>query len=96
MRCAINPLLGKSMDLESLVKPGRQQNVMVIGGGPGGMMAAQTLRKMGHQVDLYEKTGQLGGLMQDATIAPFKEYLRLYKEWDIRETERCGAYRGHR
>ena len=64
---------------------------MVIGGGPGGMMAAQTLRKMGHQVDLYEKTGQLGGLMQDATIAPFKEYLRLYKEWDIRETERCGA-----
>lgn len=91
MRCAINPLLGKSVDLETLVKPGRQQNVMVIGGGPGGMMAAQTLRKMGHQVDLYEKTDQLGGLMQDATIAPFKEYLRLYKEWDIRETQRCGA-----
>lgn len=91
MRCAINPLLGKSMALESLVKPGQEKKVMVIGGGPGGMMAAQTLTKMGHQVDLYEKSDKLGGLMHDATVAPFKEYLRLYKEWDIRETERCGA-----
>ena len=91
MRCAINPMLGKSMDLTTLVKPGQEKRVMVIGGGPGGMMAAQTLSKMGHHVDLYEKTDHLGGLMQDATVAPFKQYLRLYKEWDIRTTERCGA-----
>ncbi len=91
MRCAVNPLLGKSLDLTTLVKPGQERNVMVIGGGPGGMMAAQTLTKMGHHVDLYEKSDHLGGLMQDATVAPFKEYLRLYQEWDIRETMRCGA-----
>lgn len=91
MRCAINPMLGKDIDLTSLVKPGKEQNVMVIGGGPGGMMAAQTLTQMGHHVDLYEKSDSLGGLMKDATIAPFKEYLRLYQEWDIRQTEKCGA-----
>ena len=91
MRCAINPLLGTDLDLTELVKSGREQNVMDIGGGPGGMMAAQTLTKMGHHVDLYEKSDRLGGLMNDATIAPFKEYLRLYRDWDVRETERCGA-----
>lgn len=91
MRCAINPMLGKSMDLSGLVKPGEEKHVMVIGGGPGGMMAAQTLRKMGHCVSLYEKSDKLGGLLNDATVAPFKEYMRLYLQWDIRQTMNCGA-----
>ena len=91
MRCAINPMLGKDMDLSTLVKPGEEKHVMVIGGGPGGMMAAQTLRKMGHRVSLYEKSDKLGGLLNDATVASFKEYMRLYLQWDIRETMACGA-----
>lgn len=64
---------------------------MVIGGGPGGMMAAQTLRAMGHRVSLYEKSHRLGGLLNDATVASFKEYMRLYLQWDIRQTMQCGA-----
>lgn len=91
MRCAINPMLGKDIDLSKLVEPGHEKHVMVIGGGPGGMMAAQTLRKMGHRVSLYEKSHQLGGLLNDATVAPFKEYMRLYLQWDIRQTMQCGA-----
>lgn len=91
MRCAINPMLGKDIDLTTLVKPGEEKHVMVIGGGPGGMMAAQTLRKMGHRVSLYEKSDKLGGLLNDATVASFKEYMRLYLQWDIRQTMACGA-----
>ncbi len=91
MRCAINPMLGKDIDLSKLVEPGHEKHVMVIGGGPGGMMAAQTLREMGHRVSLYEKSHQLGGLLNDATVAPFKEYMRLYLQWDIRKTMQCGA-----
>ena len=91
MRCAINPMLGKDMELSKLVAPGEEKHVMVIGGGPGGMMAAQTLRAMGHRVSLYEKSHQLGGLLNDATVASFKEYMRLYLQWDIRQTMKCGA-----
>ena len=91
MRCAVNPMLGKDIDLSKLVEPGHEKHVMVIGGGPGGMMAAQTLRKMGHRVSLYEKSHQLGGLLNDATVAPFKEYMRLYLQWDVRQTMQCGA-----
>ena len=91
MRCAINPMLGKDIDLSSLVETGEEKHVMVIGGGPGGMMAAQTLRKMGHRVSLYEKSDKLGGLLNDATVASFKEYMRLYLQWDIKQTMACGA-----
>lgn len=91
MRCAINPLLGRNIDLSKLVEPGQEKHVMVIGGGPGGMMAAQTLRAMGHRVSLYEKSHRLGGLLNDATVASFKEYMRLYLQWDIRQTMQCGA-----
>lgn len=91
MRCAINPMLGKNIDLSKLVEPGHEKHVMVIGGGPGGMMAAQTLRAMGHRVSLYEKSHRLGGLLNDATVASFKEYMRLYLQWDIRQTMQCGA-----
>ncbi|MDD6238626.1 MAG: FAD-dependent oxidoreductase [Oscillospiraceae bacterium] len=91
MRCAINPLLGRDIDLSKLVEPGQEKHVMVIGGGPGGMMAAQTLRAMGHRVSLYEKSHRLGGLLNDATVASFKEYMRLYLQWDIRQTMQCGA-----
>lgn len=91
MRCAINPMLGKDIELSKLVAPGEEKHVMVIGGGPGGMMAAQTLREMGHRVSLYEKSDRLGGLLNDATVASFKEYMRLYLQWDIRQTMQCGA-----
>ncbi len=89
MRCAINPMLGRHIELDKLAK--ERKKVMVIGGGPAGMTAAQTCAKMGHDVTLYEKSDSLGGLLKIATVAPFKEYMRLYLDWTRRETEKCGA-----
>ncbi|MGI5936492.1 MAG: FAD-dependent oxidoreductase [Oscillospiraceae bacterium] len=91
MRCAINPKLGKDINTTNIIPPEKAKHVMVIGGGPAGMMAAQTLCDMGHKVTLYEKSDRLGGLLIDACAFPFKEYLRLYTEWTIRQTEKCGA-----
>ena len=89
MRCAINPMLGRNIDLASLAKS--KKKVMVIGGGAAGMTAAQTCAKMGHDVTLYEKSDKLGGLLNIAAEAEFKEYMRLYLRWIVRETEKCGA-----
>ncbi|RYH12915.1 MAG: glutamate synthase subunit beta [Alphaproteobacteria bacterium] len=43
-------------------KTGRK--VAVVGAGPAGMAAAQQLARAGHEVHLYEKAQQIGGLMR--------------------------------
>jgi 2,4-dienoyl-CoA reductase-like NADH-dependent reductase (Old Yellow Enzyme family)/thioredoxin reductase len=88
--CAVNPRVGICGEIEPVAEKDRK-SVMVIGGGPAGMMAAQTLKKRGHEVTLYEKSDRLGGLLNDATLVPFKNYMKDYLEWDIRQTMKCGA-----
>ena len=89
MRCAVNPMMGRDMDLAKLAES--KKKVLVIGGGPGGMTAAQTCAAMGHEVILCEKSDKLGGQLNIAAAASFKEYMRLYRDWSIRATESCGA-----
>ncbi|MCR9174532.1 MAG: NAD(P)-dependent oxidoreductase [Alphaproteobacteria bacterium] len=47
------------------VKPPREreQSVGIIGGGPGGLAAAEQLRKKGYQVHVYDRYDRMGGLM---------------------------------
>ena len=42
----------------------RRQKVVVAGGGPAGMSAAQILARMGYKVTLLERDDRLGGLMR--------------------------------
>jgi len=39
------------------------QSVGVIGGGPGGLAAAEALRKKGYQVTVYDRHDRMGGLL---------------------------------
>lgn len=39
------------------------KKIAVVGGGPSGLTAAYYLRLMGHDVTVYEKRGQLGGML---------------------------------
>ncbi len=40
------------------------KKVAIIGGGPGGLSAAYYLKLMGHEVTLFEKQKQLGGMLR--------------------------------
>src|SRR5439155_1584440 len=51
--------------------PENGRRVAIVGSGPAGMTAAQDLRLMGYQVDLYEREGKLGGLLS-ASIPHFR------------------------
>ena len=91
IHCSVNPGLGFE-DFERRLPPVRiPKQVLVIGGGPAGMVAAQTLRRRGHTVMLCEATRRLGGKLIDAAAPECKGYMKRYLEWLDRETKECGA-----
>lgn len=71
------------------IKP--MKRFLVVGGGPAGMTAAQTLALAGHDVTLCEKSSRLGGLLRDAASPSCKEYMKDYLDWIIAETGRSGV-----
>jgi len=66
-----------------LVPAQTKKKVMVIGGGPGGLEAARVAAARGHQVSLWEKGDDLGGMILVAAKAPgrdgFDELPRYYR-----------------
>ncbi len=83
-RCAINPPTMQSG--KYYIAPAKKQKkIAVIGGGIGGMEAALVCAKRGHQVTLYEKTGELGGVFIAAAAPSFKEKDRELIAWYRRE-----------
>lgn len=71
-RCTVNPLIGREMDgVETLPAPVKKK-VLVAGAGPGGLYAAYTAARRGHQVILCEKEAQVGGILKSEQALPFK------------------------
>lgn len=70
--CALRPQTGR----EIKYAPGKaevKKNVLVVGGGVGGMEAARVCAIRGHQVTLCEKMDKLGGNLVPAGAPDFKE-----------------------
>ncbi len=89
--CAINPMSAMTSELRDGVVPKAvvKKKVAVIGGGPGGIQAIQTLLDRGHDVTLYEKTGELGGNVIGAAAPPFKVDVQAYLKWLRHTAKQC-------
>jgi 2,4-dienoyl-CoA reductase-like NADH-dependent reductase (Old Yellow Enzyme family)/thioredoxin reductase len=91
VRCSVNPKFGQPVRFSNIPPASKKKKVMVIGGGPAGMTAAQTASARGHRVVLYEKQEELGGLLRDAGAIGIKKRVAKYAEWMQRETKECGV-----
>jgi len=80
--CILNPVTGKEGDLSMQPVPAeREKNVLVIGGGPGGLETAITAASRGHKVTIWEKTHQLGGTVLLAELPPRKDELKKISDY---------------
>jgi len=71
-RCTVNPLIGRELDGTEIILSPHPSKVLVAGGGPGGLKAAITAAKRGHNVILCEKSDELGGILKGEQAIPFK------------------------
>ena len=72
IECLVNPSLGREKEME-IHPTSSPKNIMVIGGGPGGLNVASTLAKRGHNVFLYEKESVLGGQLILGSVSVYKK-----------------------
>ena len=71
-RCTVNPLIGREMEGDEIHPSPNPKKVLVAGGGPGGLYAAYTAARRGHQVVLCEKGNETGGILKGEQALPFK------------------------
>lgn len=84
--CAVNPECGREF-LVGIKQAETKKNVVVIGGGPGGMEAARVSAMRGHQVTLLEAKNHLGGALTIAGVPDFKEDDRALVAWYTKQLE---------
>jgi mycofactocin system FadH/OYE family oxidoreductase 2 len=71
--CIQNPDIGDEKE-RAIIKPSPlKKNVLIVGGGPAGLRAAEAAARRGHQVTLYEKADRLGGQVNIAALGAGRE-----------------------
>jgi dimethylamine/trimethylamine dehydrogenase len=82
IRCTQNPSMGeewrRGWHPERIRPKTTNAKVLVVGGGPAGLEAAQSLGKRGYEVILAEASGQLGGrAAREARLPGMASYIRV-------------------
>lgn len=90
--CAVNPLIGNEMEERyPTPAPEKSKKVLIVGGGPAGMEAAIVAAQRGHDVTICEKSDKLGGALEPAGSAFFKQDIHILRDVLTRRVYESGA-----
>ncbi|ODS40564.1 MAG: hypothetical protein A7315_02455 [Candidatus Altiarchaeales archaeon WOR_SM1_79] len=80
LTCALNPFCGNETSFSIKVTK-ESKKILIAGGGIAGMEAARIAQMRGHDVLLFEKTGNLGGQLIPASKPDFKGDIKRLLEY---------------
>ena len=83
-RCAVNPEM-MQWNKHYIKETKKKKDVIIIGGGIGGMEAARVLKLRGHNPIIYEKENHLGGVFIAASSESYKGSLRDLLNWYLNQ-----------
>jgi len=91
-QCAVNPRTAFELELPAEIPPAaKQRKVAVIGGGPAGVECALAALARGHEVFLYEREAELGGIVRLGSIPLIKYDIANYLLWLQNRARRAEA-----
>lgn len=91
LECAVNPRCARELKYEDLVQDTKGHTAVVVGGGPAGMCAAETLAKRGVKVTLIDRQSELGGIINVGKKPPLKERMQWIADYYNEEFKRLGV-----
>ena len=88
--CLVNPRACRETELNYL-PVAKAKNIAVVGAGPAGLAFATVAARRGHQVSLFEQTGEIGGQFNMAKKIPGKEEFAESLAYYRGEVKRSGV-----
>ncbi|MGB7631732.1 MAG: FAD-dependent oxidoreductase, partial [Candidatus Deferrimicrobium sp.] len=88
--CTVNPaaaMEGKT----HISKAPKGKRVVVMGGGPAGLVASRVAAERGHHVQLYEKSSELGGQLRLSSLPPGKQRIQRLASYLLEGVRKAGV-----